>query len=265
MVLSISVDTVGNLNRDVKPEQYKKMKEVLNYFSQLRNKLNHNAVIDTKTTVIDETAKDLFEIYMHCKKDLKSDTHSFQFLKGSPVQHADKEFQYEKIFEEPTPEVYKNIKDIAEQFDKIRNYCLSNNTKVSQDEQWLLQSLLRKGKLWPKVREHLKSEEFQTPHFQLLYAKLLELPDEALQSFDPYTLEESDPELFQSVMLILTEEIPSHDFGLSLFRMKERNLEIKFREWLLHSKSNEERAQAGRKRRNEETNFKDIKQIFDNL
>ena len=129
MALSISVDTVGNLNRDVKPEQYKKMKEALGYFSQLRNKLNHNAVIDTKSTVIDETAKDLFEIYIHCKEDLKSDTHSFQFLKGSPIQHADKEFQYEKIFEEPTPEVYKNTKDIAEQFDKIRNYCLSNNTK----------------------------------------------------------------------------------------------------------------------------------------
>ena len=142
---------------------------------------------------------------------------------------------------------------------------LSNNTKVSQDEQWLLQSLLRKGKLWPKVREHLKSEEFQTPHLQLLYAKLLELPDEAFQSFDPYTLEESDPELFQSVMLILTEEIPSHDFGLSLKRIKERNLELKYQERLLCSDSDEERAQAGAKRRKEEKELKEVKLIFDNI
>ena len=142
---------------------------------------------------------------------------------------------------------------------------LSNNTKVSQDEQWLLQSLLRKGKLWPKVREHLKSEEFQTPHFQLLYAKLLELPDEAFQSFDPYTLEESDPELFQSVMLILTEEIPSHDFGLSLKRIKERNLELKYQERLLCSDTDEERAQAGAKRRKEEKELKEVKLIFDNI
>ncbi len=142
---------------------------------------------------------------------------------------------------------------------------LSNTTKVSQDEQWLLQSLLRKGELWPKVREHLESEEFQTPHLQLLYAKLLKLPDEAFQSFDPYTLEESDPELFQSVMLILTEEIPSHDFGLSLKRIKERNLELKYQERLLCSDSDEERAQAGVKRRKEEKELKEVKLIFDSI
>lgn len=121
-------------------------------------------------------------------------------------------------------------------------------------------------KLWPKVREHLKSEEFHTPHFQLLYTKLLELPDEAFQSFDPYTLEESDPELFQSVMLILTEEIPSHDFGLSLKRIKERNLELKYQErLLLCSDSDEERARAGAKRRKEVKELKEVKLIFDNI
>ena len=129
MVLSISVDTIGNVNRDVKPQQYKKMQEALDYFNKSRNKLEHGAVIDTKTTVIDDNAKDLFSIYKHCKEDLKSDTHSFQFLKGSPIQHADKEFNYDAIFEEPNPEVYKNINDIANQFELVRGYCLSNNTK----------------------------------------------------------------------------------------------------------------------------------------
>ena len=128
MVLSISVDTIGNLNRDVKPEQYEKMKDALSYFVTLRNKLNHKAIIDTKSTVIDETAKNLFNIYKHCKEELKSDTHSFQFLKGSPIQHADKEFHFDKIFEKPNPETYKNINDIADQFNQIRDYCLSYNT-----------------------------------------------------------------------------------------------------------------------------------------
>jgi len=148
-------------------------------------------------------------------------------------------------------------------YDKLT--CLSHNTEISHDEQWLLQSLLRKGKLWPKVREHLKSEEFKTPHFQLLYAELLQLPDKAFQSFDPYTLEESNPELFQSVMLILTEEIPRHDFGLSLKRIKERNLELKYQERLLCSESDEERAHAGAKRRKEEKELKEVKIIFDNI
>jgi len=147
--------------------------------------------------------------------------------------------------------------------DKVN--CLSDNNKDSQDEQWLLQSLLRKGKLWPRVREHLKPEEFQTPNLRRLYEKLLQLPDAVFQAFDPFTLEKSDPDLFQSLMLLLSEEIPSHDFGLSLLRMKERNLEIEYQEWLLHSKSNEERAQAALKRRLEEKNLKEIKQIIDNI
>ena len=142
---------------------------------------------------------------------------------------------------------------------------LPADSKISQDEQWLLQSLLRKGELWPLVREHLNPKEFLTPHFHQLYAKLLQLPDAAFQAFDPLKLEHSDPELFQSVMLLLTEEIPSHDFGLSLRRIKERNLENNFQKWLLNSTSNEDRAQAGLKRRKEEENLKNIKQIFDNI
>ena len=142
---------------------------------------------------------------------------------------------------------------------------LPTSSKVSQDEQWLLQSLLRKGKLWPLVREHLDPQEFQTPQFHQLYAKLLQLPDAAFQAFDPLKLELSDPELFQSVMLLLTEEIPSHDFGLSLRRIKERNLDNNFQQWLLNSTSNEDRAQAGLKRRKEEEKLKNIKQIFDNI
>jgi len=47
--------------------------------------------------------------------------------------------------------------------------------------------------------------------------------------------------------------------------MKERNLEIEYQEWLLHSKSNEERAKAALKRRLEEKNLKEIKQIIDNI
>jgi len=142
---------------------------------------------------------------------------------------------------------------------------LPTDAKISQDEQWLLQSLLRKGELWPLVREHLHPREFQTPHFHQLYAKLLQLPDAVFQTFDPLKLEHSDPELFQSVMLLLTEEIPSHDFGLSLRRIKERNLDNNFQQWLLNSTSNEDRAQAGLKRRKEEEKLKNIKQIFDNI
>ena len=139
---------------------------------------------------------------------------------------------------------------------------LPNHSSISQDEQWLLQSLLRDGRLWPIVREHLKPEEFSTPHFHQLYAKLLLFPDESFESFDPLKFENTDPELFESVMRLLSQEIPIHDFGLSLKRVKEHNLEMEYQESLVKSKSNEDRALAGVKRRIEEEKLKNLKNIF---
>ena len=153
----------------------------------------------------------------------------------------------------------KNLKSEQEN-DKLP--CSPVTSTISQDEQWLLQSLLRNGRLWPKVREHLKPEEFNSPHFHQLYAKLLLLPDEFFQSFDPIKLEKTDPELFESVMQLLSQEIPSHDFGLSLKRIKEHNLEMEYQQSLIKSKSNEDRALAGTKRRTEEEKLKNLKQIF---
>ena len=90
-------------------------------------------------------------------------------------------------------------------------------------------------------------------------------PDSEFQPFDPLKLESSDPKLFQSIMLLLKEEIGRHDFGLSLMRIKERNLEINFRDWILKSETKEERAKIGLRRRKEEEKLKNIKQTFDNI
>ena len=140
---------------------------------------------------------------------------------------------------------------------------LPNNSIDSQDELWLLQSLLRKGDLWPRVRKHLSPDEFKTPNFRNFYARLLDFPDSEFQPFDPFKLEKSDPRLFQAVMFLLNEEIRSHDFGLSLMRIKERNLELSFQEWILKSESIEDRARIGTRRREEEKKIKDIKLIFE--
>jgi len=156
----------------------------------------------------------------------------------------------------------KSIKNLKYELNSDTLYRSPNTSIISQDEQWLLQSLLRNGRLWPKVREHLKPEEFSTRNFQQLYAKLLLLPDESFQSFDPHKFEKTDPELFESVMQLLSQEIPSHDFGLSLKRIKEHNLEIEYQHSLIKSKSDEDRALAGAKRRTEEEKLKNLRQVF---
>ena len=97
--------------------------------------------------------------------------------------------------------------DLNSTFNTDLSNSFSNNTKEYQDEQWLLQSLLRKGELWPRVRDHLTPDEFEVPHYKKRYAKLLEFPDSEFQPFDPLKLEESDPNLFRIVMHLLKEEI----------------------------------------------------------
>ena len=128
-VLSISVDTIGNVNRGVTAEQYDKMKRVLGYFHSRRRELNSEIIFDTKTVVTDQDSYCLFDIYKHCIETLKADTHSFQFLKGSPIQHSDKMFEYGAIFDEPAPHVYQTVSTIAHEFEKVRDYCIKNGTR----------------------------------------------------------------------------------------------------------------------------------------
>ena len=58
-----------------------------------------NCMIDSKTVVLDENAEDLFDIHKYCVEDLQCDTHSFQFLKGSPILGCDFMYKFDSIFE----------------------------------------------------------------------------------------------------------------------------------------------------------------------
>lgn len=118
-VLSISVDTVGNVNRDVSITQYHDMLRMLSIFRDLRGR--HGPSLDTKTVVTDENAGDLYNIFKHCRDDIGVDSMSFQMLKGSPIQHADKCFNIESIWNDPSPYQYRNYKMIYDQFERIRN------------------------------------------------------------------------------------------------------------------------------------------------
>lgn len=127
-ILSISVDTIGNYNRAVREKDYEKMVDSLDYLVEKRKDTNSKILIDTKTVVTDDDSHALFDIYKHCIETLHSDTHSFQFFKGSPIQHADKMFPYEEIFAKPDPYKYTTISRMAAEFDKVRAYCRENST-----------------------------------------------------------------------------------------------------------------------------------------
>ena len=96
-------------------------------FSKKKRELGHDTcVLDAKTVVLDDNASELLEIHKYCIEDLKCDTHSFQFLKGSPIQHSDIMFPENKIFEKSSAYIYKNWRAITEELEKVRNYNIEN-------------------------------------------------------------------------------------------------------------------------------------------
>ena len=60
-VLAVSIDTIGNVNRDFKKNQWIKLVDQLNKFISLRDSKNHKAALDIKTVVLDENIEDLFK------------------------------------------------------------------------------------------------------------------------------------------------------------------------------------------------------------
>ena len=123
-VLSISVDNIGNTLRNINPNIWKKTEEQIKYFRKKRDELNSGCVLDLKTTVLDDNAEDLFEIHKYCVEKLGCDTHVFQFLKGSPIQHADILYDFDDILKKSNAEVYKKFDIIKDQFEKIKQYNL---------------------------------------------------------------------------------------------------------------------------------------------
>lgn len=123
-VLSISIDDIGNKVRDVMPEQWKKLEEMMKYFIQRKGELGSECILDVKTMILDGNSKEMYEIYKYLKEELHIDTHAFQFLKGSPIQHADTMFKIEDIFKKSEAYTYKNFDEIKEELRKIKEYNL---------------------------------------------------------------------------------------------------------------------------------------------
>ncbi|MBD3823123.1 MAG: radical SAM protein [Epsilonproteobacteria bacterium] len=128
-VLSISIDNIGNTVRDVTPKEWERLKENLAYFKRRKSELGSEAVLDIKTTVLDENAGELFNIYRYCVEELGCETHGFQFLKGSYLQHSDKIYDMDKIFETSHAYVYKNFERIKEKFMKVQAYNISHTAR----------------------------------------------------------------------------------------------------------------------------------------
>jgi len=151
-VLSISIDNRKNLIRklaNVKEkkwdEKWEHVEKMMLYFQKRKIELNHpECILDSKTVVLDENSEDLSDIHKYCVEDLQCDTHSFQFLKGSPILGCDYMYKFDDIFKKSSAYEYKNWDKIKEQLYLVKKYNYENK-KV--------------GFLHPKVDELIGNDE----------------------------------------------------------------------------------------------------------
>jgi radical SAM protein with 4Fe4S-binding SPASM domain len=129
-VLSISIDDIGNRERNVSEKQWNHLINMINYFHKKKNELSSNCILDIKTMVLDNNANNLFEIREFCYNILKCDTQSFQFLKGSKIQHADYSFSFDDIIQKSNAYIYKNFDKIKQEIIEIKKHKAKTNSRV---------------------------------------------------------------------------------------------------------------------------------------
>lgn len=122
-VLSLSIDDIGNTCRGMQPGQWEQLVENTRAIREVRASLESRVVFDVKTVVLDENAASLAEIHKFCIEELKCDTHCFQFLKGSPFQHADSMVEFGAVLDsEQNRECYTAWDMICDQMEQVRRY-----------------------------------------------------------------------------------------------------------------------------------------------
>lgn len=118
-VLSISLEDKYNKTRDVRLKKWQEAEIQIKKFTKLKKERNLETLLDIKTVVLDENANSLYEMYKYAKEELGCDTHSFQFLKGSPLQHSDKMYALDTIYVPNLAYEYKNFDIIKKELEKI--------------------------------------------------------------------------------------------------------------------------------------------------
>lgn len=130
-VLSLSIDNIGNSLRGLTSWQWSHLKDMIGYFIKRKKKIKSKCVLDVKTMVLDENAESLFKLYKYFVEKLNIDTHVFQFLKGSPIQHSDCMFSFRDITKKSKAPVYKKFDLIKKQMKLVRQFNLQKKRRFS--------------------------------------------------------------------------------------------------------------------------------------
>ncbi len=128
-ILAISIDNLltSEVNiRGYTKKQWTDLEGILKIFVRRRDAIKSSCMLEIKTLILDENARELFDIHRYCMETLKADYHVFQFLKGSPLQHSLRTVALEEVFRVSLSPVYKKFDIIVKEINKIKAYNIKN-------------------------------------------------------------------------------------------------------------------------------------------
>ena len=108
--------------RDVKERSWFRMEKMLAYFVERKRTVNPDCLLECKTVILDDNADELMDIHRYCVERLGCDHHTYQFLKGSPLQHADFMFSFDAMEEKSCAPVYQRFETIKKQLRLVQEY-----------------------------------------------------------------------------------------------------------------------------------------------
>jgi MoaA/NifB/PqqE/SkfB family radical SAM enzyme len=167
-VLGVSIDTIGNVNRDFKKNQWQQLVEQLDQFISLRNKKDHKAALDIKTVILDENIEDLFKIHQVVTQTLKADTHSLQLLKGAEIQHSDLMFDFQKIDDNYEAYHYQKFNKLIDQLNLIKDFDYKHGYKTYLHPNLI--NFSNKEKLKKNDLIYLNNKKHDPKYFSTCYA-----------------------------------------------------------------------------------------------
>jgi len=130
-VLALSIDSIRKdfLNaRGIRDDDWERLIHVVEYFIRKREEKKSHCILEIKTLILDENTADLFQIHKYCMEQLKTDHHTFQFLKGSALQHSDQICKLEEIFKKSRAPAYRDFGLIMSELEKVKQYNLEKKT-----------------------------------------------------------------------------------------------------------------------------------------
>ena len=129
-VFSVSIDLPGNTNRDFTPERWERLAAMLTLFVRRRDALGSGVVLDVKTVVFPGNADRLHELHLLVCDALGCDTHAFQFLKGSPLQHAAVMSPLAATFDAAAAPVIDRFDLVARELERLRRHSRATGHKI---------------------------------------------------------------------------------------------------------------------------------------